>query len=69
MLTVIEHERVPVWTGLPLSVASSVKFDVPAAPEGVPLIVLPVSVKPAGSEPDWIDNVIGVLPVVVSVWL
>ena len=69
LLTVIEHARVPVWTGLPLSVASSVKFDVPAGPEGVPLMVLPVSSKPTGSEPDWSDSVTGAVPVVLSVWL
>jgi hypothetical protein len=56
---VIESDRVAV---LPrLSVTSTVKVDVPAV-VGVPEIVSPLSVRPAGKLPVTIDHVYGVVP-------
>ena len=46
---------VTVTCGLLLSVTRTVKFDVPVA-VGVPPIVPDVRVRPAGSEPELIDQ-------------
>ena len=67
--TAIEQLLVAVCAGFALSVASKVKFAVPA-PVGVPEMTPPVNVRPAGSEPEERDRVIGAVPPLVeSVWL
>ena len=63
----IEYDVTPVQ---PLaSVAVTSKFDVPAV-VGVPEIVAPVRLSPAGSEPEVTANVYGpVPPVALTSWL
>ncbi len=54
--------------GVVLSVALTVKLNVPAA-VGVPEIVLPLRVNPVGSEPAEIDQAYGeVPPLAAKVW-
>jgi hypothetical protein len=68
---VIDRPRVAVWAGVPLSVTPIVNPAVPpvvGVPEMTPVLELRVS--PAGSEPDAIDHVYGLVPPVAdSVWL
>jgi hypothetical protein len=59
--TVIESDFVTTTAGVSESCTCTVKFEVPV-PVGVPLIVAPLSVSPAGSEPDAIDQLYGVDP-------
>ena len=50
-----------VFTGLLESVTITVRLEVPGA-VGVPLTVQPLSVRPAGSVPDVIEQLYGVVP-------
>ena len=61
--TVIEVATDFVWTGFPLSLTFTVKFDVPTV-FGVPEItpVVAASVSPAGRLPDVIDHVYAGVP-------
>ena len=60
--TTIERACVAVCAvGVVLSVALTVKLYVPEA-VGVPEIVLPLSVRPVGSEPAEMDHVYGLVP-------
>ena len=54
-----------VIAGVLLSVTRIVKFE-KTVPVGVPLIVLPVRVNPAGSEPEKTENVYGAVPLTAA---
>lgn len=55
-----------VFVGLLESVTVTLKLEVPAA-VGVPLTVHPLRVRPAGSEPDEIEQLYGVVPPLASI--
>jgi hypothetical protein len=55
-----------VFVGLLESVTVTLKFEVPAA-VGVPLTVHPLSERPAGNEPEEIEQLYGVVPPLPSI--
>lgn len=67
--TVIDRAICAACCGGPLSATCTVKLEVPAV-VGVPLIVAPVRVNPAGKLPEVMDQLSAdVPPVAVRVWL